>query len=488
MKKLLLLLLLVPFIAKAEKYSMRDCLILPVTDSAGNSLGLKIYEEVEYYLKEKAWCNYESNAELFEIFSKYRQSLKFHLEDPNVLRTVADKMKVGTMIRIDIKYDVNQAAVTMDIIGENGQDIYFSETTILAEVNAPTVVNTIKNWLEIYESSIPYHGKVIGVLGDQITFSIPKHIKLKIGQEIRLRRFVKKTRHPLLKKVVEWDADLIARGRISNINNGQALGIIKVYERGDKINVGDWVKIEKFIARSDQLPNEDKVNSLDSQFGKLGFFTLYFDLSSSSVGTNTDSNVKVGGFIYGISAQVEAWITREYFVLGEFSRRLGTLKEESGSPNLSSVDYTNGVLRVGGGYKHLPLGFFFGPQIDLYGGYAVYSYNVEESETDGFGSNSISGFFLGVGGNMPLQRGIRLFGSAEYIPFPSFEDDDGIYGSNKSASSLVFRAGVKYQFSPLITIDGAFEVQNNSAKFSNGNTSQVSYKDSIFRLGGSFIF
>ena len=68
MKKLLLLLLLVPFIAKAEKYSMRDCLILPVTDSAGNSLGLKIYEEVEYYLKEKAWCNYESNAELFEIF------------------------------------------------------------------------------------------------------------------------------------------------------------------------------------------------------------------------------------------------------------------------------------------------------------------------------------------------------------------------------------------------------------------------------------
>ena len=152
------------------------------------------------------------------------------------------------------------------------------------------------------------------------------------------------------------------------------------------------------------------------------------------------------------------------------------------------MDYTNGVLRVGGGYKHLPLGFFFGPQIDLYGGYAVYSYNVEESATDGFGSNSISGFFLGVGGNMPLQRGIRLFGSAEYIPFPTFEDVDDVFGSNKSASSLVFRAGVKYQFSPLITIDGAFEQQNNSAKFSSGNASQVSYKDSIFRIGGSFIF
>lgn len=488
MKKILLIISIISSFAFAETYSMRDCLVLPVTDSAGNSLGLEIYEDIEYYLKEKAWCNYSSNADLFEIFSKYRQSLKFHLEDPNVLRTVADRMKVGTMIRIDIKYEVNQAAVTMDVIGENGKDVYFSETTILAEVNAPTVVNTIKNWLEIYESSIPYHGKVVGVLGDQITFTVPKHLKIKVGQEIRVRRFVKKTRHPLLKKVVEWDADLVARGRLSNLNNGQALGVIKVYERGDKVVVGDWVKIDKFIPQAKYLPNEDKVNDLNNQFGKLGFFTLYFDLDSASVGTNTNENIKVGGFVYGVSAQVEAWITRQYFALGEFSRRLGTLKEESGSPGNSSVDYTAGVIRVGGGYKHLPLGFFFGPQIDLYGGYASYSYNVEESATDGFGANSISGFFLGVGGNMPLQRGIRLFGSAEYMPFPTFEDEDSIFGSNKSASSLVFRAGVKYQFSPLVTIDGAFEQQNNSAKFSNGNTSQVSYKDSIFRIGGSFIF
>ena len=184
MKKILLIISIISSFAFAETYSMRDCLVLPVTDSAGNSLGLEIYEDIEYYLKEKAWCNYSSNADLFEIFSKYRQSLKFHLEDPNVLRTVADRMKVGTMIRIDIKYEVNQAAVTMDVIGENGKDVYFSETTILAEVNAPTVVNTIKNWLEIYESSIPYHGKVVGVLGDQITFTVPKHLKIKVGQEI----------------------------------------------------------------------------------------------------------------------------------------------------------------------------------------------------------------------------------------------------------------------------------------------------------------
>jgi hypothetical protein len=472
----------------ADTHSMRNCVVLPVTDTAGNSLGHEVYEEVEYYLKEKSWCNYRSNADLIEIFSKYRESLRMHLEDPNVLRTVADRMQAGTLIRVDISYDVNQAKVKLDVIGDNGKDVYFSETTILAEVNIQTVITTIKNWLEIYEASIPYHGRVLGILGDQVTFTIPKHLKLKVGQDIRIRRYVGKTRHPLLKKVVEWDTDLIARGKIKSISNGQALGLIKVYERGDKVKLGDWVKIDKFIPATNISANADKVNDIENQFGKLGFFTLYFDFDSSSVGTNTSDNNKVAGFIYGFSAQVEAWITREYFLVGEFARRLGSLKEESGSPGLSTVDYTNGVIRIGGGYKHLPLGFFFGPQINLYGGYAIYSYNVEESASDGFGSNSISGFFIGVGGNMPLQKGIRLFGSAEFIPFPSFEDEDDIFGSNKSAESLVFRAGVKYQFSPLITIDGAFEVQNNSAKFSNGNTSQVSYKDSIIRVGGSFIF
>jgi len=488
MKNLILILLLIPTTLLASNYSMRKCVVLPVTDSAGNSLGHEIYEEVEYYLKEKAWCKYESNAELIEIFSKYRQSLKYHLDDPNVLKTVADRMKVGTLIKIDIKYDVNQATVTLNVIGDNGKDVYFSETSILAHVNAQTVTNTIKNWLEIYEATIPYHGRVLGILGDQVTFTIPKHLKIKVGQDIRIRRYTGKTRHPLLKKVVEWDAELIARGKVKSISGEQALGIIKVYEKGDRAKIGDWVKLERFIPQTNIDGNSDEVNNLENQFGKLGFFTLYFDLSTSSVGTNANSNNKVAGFIYGFSAQVEAWITRKYFALGEFSKRLGTLKEESGSPNLSSVDYTNGVLKVGGGYKHLPLGFFFGPQINLYGGYAVYSYDVEESTTDGFGSNSISGFFLGVGGNMPLQKGIRLFGAAEFMPFPNFEDDDGIYGTNKSASSLMFKAGVKYQYSPLIAIDGAFEVQNNSAKFSSGNTSQVSYKDSIIRVGGSFIF
>ncbi|MCO4752927.1 MAG: hypothetical protein KC478_00525 [Bacteriovoracaceae bacterium] len=466
---------------------MRNCLLLPVTDSAGNSLGYKVYEGIETYLKTSKWCDYKSSAELIEVFSRYRDRLQEHLKDPKVLTTVSNRTSAGSLVRVSLEYEVNQVKVEMDIVGENGTDIYFSEKDTLQDTSPDQIVQTVRSWLELYETTIPYDGKVLGVLGDQLTFTYPKKLKLDVGQGFRVRRFVSKNKHPLLKKVVEWDTDLLARGKVFNVNDNQALGLVKVYESNLKVSPNDWVVFEESTPGQvieDTTYPEVKAN----QFGKLGFLTLYFDIASTSVGTNTADNNKATGFTYGVSAEVEAWLTRNYFVMGEFGRRLGTLSEQSGSLNLSEVSITSGSLKIGGGYKYLPLGFFYGPQINLTAGYASYSYDVEESSTDGFGKNSISGIFLGVGGNMPLQKGIRIFGGAQFIPFSSFDDEDNIFGSEKSSSSMVFRGGLKYQYSPLISLDAAFETQNNSVKFDSGSTTQLNYRDTVLKFGGSFIF
>ncbi|MEX1099184.1 MAG: hypothetical protein WEB87_02090, partial [Bacteriovoracaceae bacterium] len=353
------------------------------------------------YLKEAKWCDYVSSAELIEVFSKYRGRLRSHLKEEKVLKTVARRLRVGTLIRIDLEYEVNQVEARLDVVGENGKDVYFSEKESLKATDADQAIETIKNWLKVYETTIPYDGKVLGVLGDQITFTYPKNAQVQVGQEFRVRRFVKKSKHPLLKKVVEWETEVAARGKVFNVSDNQALGLIKVYETSSKIQQGDWIVLEEFSptkALDDVTYPEVKAN----QFGKLGFISLYFDVASSSVGTNTVDNNKATGFTYGVGVEVEAWITREYFAMGGFSRRLGTLKEQSGSLNLDSVAVTNGSMKVGGGYKYLPMGFFYGPQINLTAGYANYTYDVEESAEDGFGQNSISGVFLGIGGNMPL--------------------------------------------------------------------------------------
>lgn len=486
--RFILITLFYVFTIYAHNHSMRDCMLLPITDSVGNTLGSRVFDEIEDYLKDKRWCEYKSNANLIEVFSRYREGLRDHLQDPKVIKTVADRMSVGTIIRIDIEHELNQTRLKLDVLGETGEDVYFSESRVMLKASANSIVSTLRGWLEIYKKSIPYDGKVLGVLGDQVTFTISGQENISIGQEFRINRYKSKEKHPLLKKVVDWRTDLVARGKVASVSKTQVLGVVRIYEKGDqRVKAGDWIELEP---ESDSLPSSLEKQSLGdkSRFGKLGFIALSIDLSSSQVGTNTNSKNKASNFRYGFNIQTEAWITREYFAIGEFSRRLGNLSKDSGNFESDNISYTNGVAKVGGGYKYLPMGFFFGPQIDIYGGYAIYSYNLEESRDDGLGENSIKGYFLGLGGNMPLQHGLRIFGAAEFMPFPTFEDESSFFKSARNVNSLMIKAGVKYQVSELITIDGAFESQNNSAKFKSGNTSEINYTDNILRIGGSFIF
>jgi hypothetical protein len=487
MKKIVIILILIlSKLSYAEKFSMRDCMLLPITDSAGHALGFKVYERLEEHLKDIKWCDYKSSASLLSIFSKYRDKLSAHLNDPAVIRTVADRIRVGTIIRVEIKYLVNNVELKMDVLGENGEDIYFQERINIENGNADNVVMALKKWLELYEVSIPYHGQILGVLGDQITFSIPRHKKYGIGQDFLVKRLTNKSKHKLLKTIVEWNTDTIAKGKIFNISSKQALGVVKVYTSNKKLKAGDWIKLEKISSRILDDKRYPEVNS--NKFGKLGTVSIAMNIGNGSVGTSpTGGSVKVSGFTYGLSVDAEAWITRNYFASAEFGRSVGNYKKSSGSPSLETASITSGVLKIGGGYKYLPMGFFYGPQVNLLAGWSKYSYNVESSTTDGFGENSISGFYLGVGGSMPIQKGLRVIGKGEIIPFSSFSDEDNIYGKVKSSGSMYFKVGVQYQYNPVMTLDGGFEVINNSAKFNSG-VSQVNYRDSIIKIGTTFVF
>src|SRR5690554_5419392 len=324
------------FALASDRYDMRRCVLLPVTDTAGDSLGYKVFEELESYLKEENWCDYVSSSELIEVFSRYRDGLKLHLKEPKVIATVAQRLNAGTIIRLDLEYEINQARVSLDVVGENGQDLYFSEKALLEEPKASEVAQLAQRWLEIYEATIPYEGKVLGVLGDQVTFSFPEGHGISVGQEFTVRRFEEKSSHPLLRKIVEWDSEALARGRVANINNQQALGHIRVYEKNKKLRPGDWIALEEFTPQTNvsELPLEEVEAN---RFGKLGIAGVYFSLGSGSIGTSVEENKKASGITYGVSADVEAWVTREWYVTGEFGRRLGSFEESSGSLELDPV-------------------------------------------------------------------------------------------------------------------------------------------------------
>jgi hypothetical protein len=219
--------------------------------------------------------------------------------------------------------------------------------------------------------------------------------------------------------------------------------------------------------------------------GELELYGLIGNTAVSTLGSNGRTNQD--GLTYGLQVRAEAWITREYFVLGEYMAKFGTLKKASGNPDSDTLNISTSTIKIAGGYKYLPLGFFYGPQVNVYAGFALHNYELSTSSADGYGANSINGLMFGVYGAIPLKKGIRMSLRAELLPFARFEDDSGIYGANENANSMKLEAQLSYRFSRQMTLLGGFETLNNGAKFGS-LPSDLSYNENIVKVGAGFRF
>jgi hypothetical protein len=485
MKYLIFFLVLLPLNIYAQS-SMRRCTLLPVTDSVGGAIGFKVFEEVEVSLKRSNWCTYVSNSGLVGVFSKYRENLPQYLKEKEVLKTVADKLQVGSLLRISIINEINGVDLQLEIYGEDGEDVFFSEKTSLKTDDVEIISQTVKNWLDVYSKTIPYDAKINGILGDQITLDVGKGYPIKVGQTFIVKRPIKKKKHPLLKKIVDWDMTVLAEGKVFNISDNQALGMVKVYKSDKKLEAGDWVRLEP-LKEEDLI--ETKIDEPETAPGNLGILSIGLTGSNSSVDTSTPTGQKrMSGHLFGFDFRGEAWITREYFVALQVARSIGKLTENSGNPSKSSINSNFGISKATAGYKYLPIGFFYGPQIDVYGGYGSYLFDLDYSAADGFGKGTISGLLLGVATNVPINREYKFSARADFIPFPQFSDEDNIFGNSTSVSVLDLEIGLKYQYTSLMTIDGSIQTLSGKAKFDSG-FKEISYHDNIkLKVGASFNF
>jgi hypothetical protein len=484
MKYFLLFLLLLPLHSFAQS-SMRRCTLLPVTDSVGGAIGFKVFEEVEVELKKSNWCTYVSNSGMISVFSRYRENLAQYLKQKEVLKTVAEKLQVGSIIRVALINELKGVEIHLDVYGEDGEDLYFSEKTLVTTDEIDVLSQTAKNWLDTFSKTIPYDAKINGILGDQLTLDVGKGYPIQVGQSFIVKRPINKMKHPLLKKIVDWNTEVLAEGKVFNISDNQALGMVKVYKADKKIVAGDWVRLEPFKQEAFNDPNlEDKK---EEEPGTLGILSIALFGTSSSVDTSTpNGNKRAAGNLFGFDFRAEGWITRQYFAALQVARSIGKLEETSGDIEKSSANASFGVLKLTGGYKYLPIGFFYGPQIDIYGGYANYVFDIDYSATDGFGKSNFSGILLGVAANVPINREFRFNVRADFLPFPTFADSDDIYGTKDSASLLDLELGLKYQYTPRMTLDGSISTLAGKAKF-GGDYKEVSYHDNVkLKFGASF--
>ncbi|MFW5887509.1 MAG: hypothetical protein ACOCUH_01805, partial [Bacteriovoracia bacterium] len=135
--------------------------------------------------------------------------------------------------------------------------------------------------------------------------------------------------------------------------------------------------------------------------------------------------------------------------------------------------------------RYLPLGFFYGPQVDIYGGYGRYGYGLDTVAGDGLVESTWKGILLGLAGNTPLTRDFRVNAKIEIIIKPKYGEDVDVHGDENSATSYQLEFGTNYIYNPITTIDGSIRITSNRAQFAD---SEIHFKDTSLIVGATFSF
>ena len=486
----LFLVFLVPgtFLNVHAAESMRHCMLLPIIETPENKMSFKVFEEVEGFLKDSTWCTYKSNSELLNLLSSYNKNFESHLKNKDVLKVVSDKTKSGTMIRIEIVDQIQGLDVSVEVVGENGEDIYFKEKTLLKNKDELLVARTIKNWLDVYEKTIPYDGRIKGVLGDQFTIDIGKKSLVFNGNEIVIERPVNKRRHPLLKEITDYETEKIAEAKVFDVSDTQAQARVTQYESNKKLRLEDWVKVRSESKRKviEQVSFDD--DKKEAEVGKLGQLGIMLNFGPSSVDASGTTTKSMNGILYGVDLETEIWATRNYWLGIDLSRKIGTYSKDTGEFQNNTNKTNNSIFRIKAAYKYLPLGFFYGPQVDFYGGYGKFTYGMQTQATDKFTEFSFSGLLFGARGSMPIIQDLRIYLTFDFLLTSSFAEKVTTYGGDDSSSHYRLEAGGQYQYAPNMMLTGGFNILSNKANFTSGATKELQFKDFSAKFGAIFTF
>lgn len=243
--------------------SMRSCMLLPILDGKDNSFGYEVFIEVEKKLLKSSWCDFKKNTDITHTLGNYPKNLKEHLTNKEVLKTISTKAKAGSLIKVNLNPINAHFNISIEVIGENGEDLYFSEQIQLKSTDTYQIANAVVSWLDIYKSLIPYKSRVKKITGKQLEVELSKELNLFEGYEIIIERPIEKKHHPLRKETIFNLSKKIATAKITNATESLVIASVLTIEDSEEIKIGDWVRI---------MPSESRMAAVAKYlFGGIAF-------------------------------------------------------------------------------------------------------------------------------------------------------------------------------------------------------------------------
>lgn len=498
-----------------ESLSIKTVTVAPFLDNVSQIYGKPLSGQMRGIIEEdKQWDlrsfpeNIKTTPEEYEDQPTLVQAaLKKANADALVTGRIAKSSK-GISIRLNLFTGNEGLLLTQEIL----QDFSGFE---ISEVRAKLAEMFFR-----LKSRLPYSGVILSRRGQLMTINMGKNQGVRENMELSVVQIIKFHRHPKFHFIISAEKEIIGRIHIDKTEEALSFGTL-IMERSENviqpgmkvIPVGfieyplkpkgaDGQLIEGLATRPDSavsLGENQPQEWIPLPTPSLGKIALLLGLGDYVVSNTLSSVGGVDGtasIAPSFHVEGELWLTTNWFLALDLRQYIATISNRypGSSPGMISVSTLQTSLQLG--YSFLLNEQFFGPKIQLLGGYSKLSSSLDNSSPVAYTSMNFGGFAVGLAGSVPVSEETPLTLGAKMMYYlnPGVSESPVSSGSSSSAQISSFSGFGTYRWTEHINLRGEIQYDLYRARFSGTGTrgadsaSSASHTMTTLAGGVEFLF
>ena len=371
----------------------------------------------------------------------------------------------------------------------------------------------------LYESlkyRMPFRANILSRRGQEVTLNLGSAYGLKPDSHISVVQVIRVNRHPKLQFMVGTEKEVLGRVKLFKVEPYLSFGHIVMEKEVGVITTGAKVVPDEFVkyavpvttpsgkvlqavtTRPDkelafgENPKE-WVPSMPPQFGKV-------DLMAGLGNYTQNSTLATSGAISGsnnlaphILVRGEIWLTPEWYVNAHLRQSVFSISNDLTGSNPGNLNMAMSQYGVQFGYNFILTPDYFGPKLQISGGYINTNFNVDDSSPTAFTSMKYGGMVLGLAGQFPLGEDIPVDIGAklDFFLSSSLSENKSSGGSSNNMNSFGFFA--EYKMKTRFKIRSELLIESYNSSFSGNsareeNVNSTSHKMTTLFGGVQYLF
>lgn len=494
-----------------QDLNLKKVILLPVADNVSGIYAKPVEEELQNQINaDLQWSLVKAptaNIDIFQLEDSPQQVAQL-LKSAGAEGLLLARMTKGPN-------GIN-GALTL-FVGRDGLPLVQENLVNYKGFDIADVRTEFRRMYTQIKTRLPYKGVILSRRGQQVTLSLGSSYGLRPNMNVTVLQIVKLNRHPKLKFMVSNEKEVLGRVQLSKVEEHLSFGNIVFEREPGVVAVGAKILPEEFVKYSSPVTTPDGkiLQSISERQDKEVAFgsspqewvpespPQYGKIAVLAGLSNYDQNTtyQAGGSISGtnglapnIMVRGELWVNPNWFVGFGLRQSVFSVSNDLATSTPSKLNMSLGQYQVNAGYNFLMSNDFFGPKLQVSGGFNNTNFRIDDSTPQAFSSMNYSGFVLGLAGQFPLSEEVPVDLGANFNYWMSA----GLNENNSSGSSSntvnSFGFFLDYRMRTKFKLRGELDFEYYNSNFSGGTPSRLnpasgtSHKITTLLLGVEYLF